>query len=243
MLSRNEVKYIQSLCHKKQRQQEGVFIAEGPKIIKEILLSDYRIIKIYAIQAEAEHYSTSHSNVVAITENELKNISVLQTPNKVLALVEQKKEEEQIDLHNQWTLMLDDIQDPGNFGTIIRIADWFGIKNIICSNGTADLYNPKVIQSTMGSFTHVNIFYKDLKSFLQNNVIAVYGAVLNGTNIFSVNKNKEGIVLIGNEGKGINKELQQFINQPVTIPKIGNAESLNAAIATGIIISQLLSIG
>ena len=160
-----------------------------------------------------------------------------------MALVEQKKEEEQIDLHNQWTLMLDDIQDPGNFGTIIRIADWFGIKNIICSNGTADLYNPKVIQSTMGSFTHVNIFYKDLKSFLQNNVIAVYGAVLNGTNIFSVNKNKEGIVLIGNEGKGINKELQQFINQPVTIPKIGNAESLNAAIATGIIISQLLSIG
>ncbi len=243
MLSRNEVKYIQSLCHKKQRQQEGIFIAEGPKIIEEILLSNYRIIKIYAIEGEAEYYSASHSNVVAITENELKNISVLQTPNKVLALVEQKKEEKQFDLHNQWTLMLDDIQDPGNFGTIIRIADWFGIKNIICSNGTADLYNPKVIQSTMGSFTHVNIFYKDLRSFLQNNVITVYGAVLNGTNIFSVNKNTEGVVLIGNEGKGINKELQQFINQPVTIPKIGNAESLNAAIATGIIISQLLNIG
>lgn len=240
MLSKNDAKYIQSLQHKKGRKEERAFIAEGVKLVDELLLSTFSVKKIFATPEWIAKNKVTYANIVEVNEQELKRISLLQTPHRVLAIVEQKNQSPQISLKGQFTLLLDGIQDPGNLGTIIRIADWFGIKNIICSNDTAELYNPKVIQSTMGSFLRVNIVYKDVLPWLETVPVPVYGAVLNGKSINDAVPVKEGILIIGNEGNGIKKELLPFIQQPVTIPKSGGAESLNAAIATGIIVSHLL---
>ena len=240
MLSKNELKYIQSLCHKKFRQEEGLFIAEGVKLADELLHSDYTIKKIYAIDAWIKGHSTDSVETIEISEQELERISALQTPNQVLAIVEQKQMITAPSFQHQWTIVLDNIQDPGNFGTIIRIADWFGIKQIICSNDTVELYNPKVIQSTMGSFIRVNIWYQQLDELLQNVQVPVLGALLSGKSIYELPKMKEGILMIGNESKGIHDSLKKLITQPVTIPKIGEAESLNAAVAMGIIVSHLI---
>lgn len=239
MLSRNEAKYIQSLYHKKTRDEEDVFIAEGVKTINEILSSDLTIKKIYALKDWID-VNKNIKDVIEITDDELKRISNFETPNKVLAIVNKKAACTIPSLQNQITLMLDGIQDPGNLGTIIRTADWFGVKNIIASNDTANVYNSKVVQSTMGSFLRVNIFYTDLIEFLSNNKIDVYGAMLNGENINSLYEITEGIVLIGNEGKGIRNDLHHFITTKITITKFGEAESLNAAVATGIILWQLV---
>jgi TrmH family RNA methyltransferase len=238
MLSRNEVKYIQSLYHKKNRNTEEVFIAEGTKLLHEILHSGFKIKKIYALK----EWLTENSNIknaVEINEDDLKKISGLETPNKVLALVYKKEPNQIPDLKNQITLVLDGIQDPGNFGTIIRTANWFGVKNIIASTDTANMYNPKVIQASMGSFTGVNIFYTDLKSFFEANKILVCGAVLDGENISTLKKINECLIIIGNEGKGIRAEIYPFLQKKMSIPKFGSAESLNAAVATGIILWKL----
>jgi TrmH family RNA methyltransferase len=169
----------------------------------------------------------------------LERISSLQTPNKVLAVVEQESPHKEPVLNNQLTLVLDGIQDPGNLGTIIRIADWFSIKQIIASGDTVELYNPKVVQSTMGSITRVEVWHKDLEFFLQSVKQPVYGALLNGKNMHSEPPVTEGLLVIGNESKGISKELVPYISHPITIPRLGGAESLNAAVATGIIVSHL----
>jgi TrmH family RNA methyltransferase len=238
MLTRNEVKYIQSLYHKKNRVASGVFIVEGVKLVNELLLSDFKIRKIYAVKEWIAMHS-ANEHVTEVSEAELKKISGFDTPNKVLAVVEERAPVAMPDLKNKITLVLDGIQDPGNLGTIIRTADWFGIDNIIASNDTADIYNPKVVQSTMGSITRINIFYTDLKIFLSLNNITVYGALLNGENIASFKKTQEGLLLIGNEGKGIRPDIQSFIHQKIYIPALGGAESLNAAVATGIILWKL----
>lgn len=238
MLSRNEVKYIQSLYHKKNRNNEDIFIAEGAKIVHEILHSDFKIKKIYALK-EWLAKNTDVKNAIEITEDELKKISNLETPNKVLAVVCKKESNQIPELKNEITLLLDGIQNPGNLGTIIRTANWFGVKNIIASNDTADVYNPKVIQSSMGAFTGVNIFYTDLKSFLSNNKILVCAAVLDGENIGTIKNLKECLVIIGNEGKGVREEIFPFIQKKISIPKFANAESLNAAVAAGIILWKL----
>lgn len=240
MISRNDIKYIQSLCHKKFRQQEDLFIAEGPKVVDELLQSDYWVKNIYATRDWIAQNTEKKMAAIEITDIELGRISALQTPHQVLAVVE-RKQPAVVQFNNQWTLMLDAIQDPGNLGTIIRIADWFGIKNIICSEDTAELYNPKVIQSTMGSFVRVNLSYQPLSEVLEKANVPVYGAVLNGENVYTSGKQQEGILIIGNEGKGMRKELLPFVTHPVTIPRMGGAESLNAGVATGIIISYLLA--
>jgi rRNA methylases len=240
MLSKNDAKYIQSLQYKKSRNEEGVFIAEGVKLVNEIIQSGWGVKKIFATHEWIAENKAGNVQVAEVSEQELKKISLLQTPNQVLALVEQKKQTGHIHLKNRFTLVLDGIQDPGNLGTIIRIADWFGIEAIVCSNDTAELYNPKVIQSTMGSFLRVDIVYEDLLPLFKNLTVPVFGAVLNGKNINETASVKEGVLMIGNEGNGIKKELLPFIQQPVTIPKLGGAESLNAAVATGIIVSHLL---
>lgn len=238
MLSRNEVKYIQSLYHKKNRNNEDVFIAEGAKIVHEILHSDFKIKNIYALK-EWLSQNNNVENAIEINEDELKRISNLETPGKVLAVVYKRELNQIPDLKNKITLVLDGIQDPGNLGTIIRTANWFGVKNIIASNDTADMYNPKVIQASMGAFTDVNIFYTDLKSFLSVNKILVCGAVLEGENISATKNLNECLVIIGNEGKGIRAEIFPFIQKKISIPKFGNAESLNAAVAAGIILWKL----
>jgi TrmH family RNA methyltransferase len=238
MLSKNEIKYIQSLCHKKLRQSEGLFIAEGPKLVGELLKSDYRIKKIYAVEDWMQKHKPS-IEAITVTGTELEKISSLQAPNQVLAVAEQKQMQSDPVLDHQLTLVLDGIQDPGNLGTIIRIADWFGITQVIASEDTAELYNPKVIQSTMGSFIRVQLWYRSLPEMLQRTRIPVFGALLNGKPMHGEAPVTEGILLIGNEAKGISLELLPFITHPVTIPRLGGAESLNAAVATGILVSHL----
>lgn len=238
MLSKNELKYIQSLCQKKQRQEERLFLVEGAKLVEELLQSGLNVRKIYALPVWAEKYSQL-SQLTVITEEELEKISNLQTPNQVLALVEQPETTSEPLLANQLTLVLDNIQDPGNLGTIIRIADWFGIHQIVASMDTVELYNPKVIQSTMGSYARVQVWYRPLAGFLSTVSLPVYGALLNGQNMYEIAPLKEGILLIGNESKGIHADLLPFVSHPVTIPRIGGAESLNAAVAAGIIVSHL----
>jgi TrmH family RNA methyltransferase len=238
MLSRSESKYIQTLSHKKQRDAEGLFVVEGPKLAEEVLNSHFNINKVYALQSWA-NTNKIVENIVIVDEDELQKISNLQTANEVLMLVEMPEETNLLKFENTITLALDGIQDPGNFGTIIRIADWFGIKQIICSEDCVELYNPKVIQSTMGSFIRVNVVYTKLDECMAKTNVAVYGALLNGKDVTKIEKPAEGILIIGNESKGIREPILTHINNAISIKRIGGAESLNAAVATGIILSHL----
>ena len=240
MLSKNELKYIQTLCHKKQRQSSRLFIAEGSKLVEDILFSEYDIQKVYAMPEWLAAHQDLTIESVAISADELAKISLLQTPNQVLAIVKQKIAEPDKMDESSFTLVLDGIQDPGNMGTIIRIADWFGIKKIIASEDTVELYNPKVIQATMGSFTRVQVYYQSLEAFFKTNQLPVFGALLQGESIYQQEALSAAVLVIGNEAKGIRSSILPFINSPVTIPRIGGAESLNAAVATGIIVSHLL---
>ena len=239
MLSRNEVKYIQSLRHKKNRDEDDLFIAEGVKIVDELISADFVIKNIYAVKDWIEKNSTVE-NVIEVSDDELKRISNFETPNKVLAVVGRNKSTQIPDLENKITLLLDGIQDPGNLGTIIRTADWFGVENIIASPDTADMYNPKVVQATMGSIARINIFYTDLNAFLSTNTITVCAAVLDGENISAIDKINECILIIGNESKGVRESIQPYIQKKISIQKNGKAESLNAAVAAGIILFKLM---
>ncbi len=239
MLSKNELKYIQSLCHKKQRQESGLFLAEGPKLVEELLNSDYRIKQILA----TDQWAQAHSDIPGIEEVSdavLAKTSSLQTPNQVLAVVEQKFPANEPVIRGRLSLVLDGIQDPGNMGTIIRIADWFGVEQIIASEDTVELYNPKVIQSTMGSFMRIKLWYRPLAHFASSLDVPVFGALLTGSNLYEQRPLSEGVLIIGNESKGIRSDLLPMVTHPVTIPRIGGAESLNAAVATGILLSHLV---
>ena len=243
MLIKSKVKYIQSLGQKKFREQEGLFIAEGPKIIKELLEANADVKEVYALNEWINENKKllNKAEVTEITESELEKISQLTTPNKVVAVVKQFNPETSIITKGKTTLVLDTIQDPGNLGTIIRIADWFGIEQVVCSNDCADVYNSKVVQATVGSIARVNFFYTDLPAWLnQQKEIKIYAAMLEGKDVTKMNPLKEGIIIIGNESKGIHEELLQFVNERITIPKKGKAESLNAAVATGIILSHIV---
>jgi TrmH family RNA methyltransferase len=239
MISKNEIKYIQSLFQKKTRDKEGIFIAEGTKLVNELLKSNIVVRKIYATKEWITEHK-QHQDAIEVLPEELKKIGIQATPNQVLAVVEKKELTPEPLLKNKISLVLDGIQDPGNMGTIIRISDWFGIDQIIASIDTVDVYNPKVIQSTMGSIIRVNVWYKDLTMWLNKLDTPVYGALLNGANIYDVNPISEGLLIIGNESKGIRENILPFIQHAVTIPKQGNAESLNAAVAAGIILSHLI---
>ncbi len=247
MLSKTIVKYIQSLAHKKVRDGDGVFMAEGTKVVKELLISGrFNCNMICALPGWFNLHvnilkNFSKEDLLEITEFELQKISLLQTPNNVVAVF-YKKDEEEIILKNNISLMLDGLQDPGNMGTIIRTADWFGIKNIICSKDCVDCYNPKVVQATMGSLARVNIIYTQLEDLLEKNKdVKMYATALTGENIFT-KQIKEGIILVGNEGKGVSEKLLSLADFQISIPKIGEAESLNAAVATGIILAQITSL-
>jgi RNA methyltransferase, TrmH family len=241
MLSKKEIKDIQSLSHKKFRDELNLFIAEGPKIVGELIeLIPQQIEKVYAVKEwiESNQPLNKKLNVIEVNDVELERLSHLQTPNRVVAVI--SKLSFQKPGASSFTLYLDAIQDPGNFGTILRIADWFAIKNIVCSTGCADLYNSKVVQSTMASIARVNVYYDEKEEWLQEQTVPMYAATLNGTSLNEVSKTEKGILIIGNESKGIRKEFLQHATEQITIPKKGNAESLNAAVATGIILSHLL---
>ncbi len=246
MLTKKIVKYIQSLSHKKFRDEEGAFVAEGPKVVSEFLASKKFSCKMicaekdWLFENEILLKNISPGNIFEIDEHWLQRISFLKTPNKLLAVFDKTSSSEEPVLQNKISLMLDDIQDPGNLGTIIRNADWFGIENIICSENCVDCYNPKVVQSTMGSLLRVNILYTELISFIEKNIsINLYAAALSGTSIFEIGKIKEGIILIGNESKGIHEDILKLAAKRITIPCFGHAESLNAAVASGIILGQI----
>lgn len=241
MLTKNKIKYIQSLFQKKQRDEEKLFIAEGPKLAKELLNSNFQLEHIYATATWFETNTQVKVPATEISDTELSRISNLTNPNEVVVVVHQPAPKSEPVLQAQLIIVLDGIQDPGNMGTIIRTADWFGIGQIVCSNDSVEIYNPKVVQATMGSIARVNCWYKDLASWNIDRSIPVYGALLEGKNIYSCKKAKEGLLVIGNEGKGIREAFISKITHPVTIPGRGGAESLNAAVATGIIAGCLLN--
>ena len=239
MLSKNEAKYIQSLFHKKQRDALNLFIVEGVKGVDELLKSSIQVQKIYALD-NWEHPNMNKAPLVRISESALHQISLLQTPNKVLAIASQPEMVLKAPLKGQWTLALDGIKDPGNMGTLIRIADWFGIRQIVASADSVEVFNPKVIQSTMGSFARVSVAYTSLVEYLSKSELPVLGALLNGNSVYQQPALSEGVLLIGNESNGISENLLPLVNIPVSIPRIGGAESLNAGVAGGILLSHLL---
>jgi len=243
MVSKSQLKYIQSLGQKKYRDDAGVFVAEGPKLVKELIQSkNVELTEIFALNEwVGDNKDLLKSvNVTPIDEKELERISQLKTPNKVLAIVK-KFEANEPAIKEKISLVLDTIQDPGNLGTIIRIADWFGISNIICSNDSADMYNSKVVQATMGSIARVNVFYTDPAVWLeQQPAVRIYAATMEGKDVTKMSAIKEGLIIIGNESTGIDKELLQLANEKISIPRKGGAESLNAAVAAGIILSHLV---
>lgn len=242
MLSKSKAKYIQSLGHKKFRDEEALFVAEGDKVVSEILNEVPASVKeIFAVKEWINRHAHLLNKVSfsEITPEELGRISQLTTPNQVLAVVKEIPRREPFPASGKITLVLDGIQDPGNLGTIIRIADWFGIDQVVCSQLSADIYNPKVVQATMGSFARMPVFYTDIEEWLKKQHTHIYAATLDGENILSMTPLREGIILIGNESKGISENLLQVANVRITIPRVGKAESLNAAVATGIILSHL----
>lgn len=237
MLTKAQVKYIQSLGHKKLRDSEQAFVAEGPKLINELLSApNVQLRAMYAVDEFADEHPHI-SNIVRIRHSELERISSLSAPNNVVGIFSMPVFDAPR-YSGAITLMLDGIQDPGNLGSIIRSADWFGVRNIICSHDCADNFNAKVVQSTMGSITRVRLEYTDLHQFLtQNKLPPLYATTLNGKNIFELGKVSEGVFIIGNESKGIHDELLQKAQHRITIPKKGAAESLNAGVATGIVLA------
>ncbi len=245
MVSKSNTKYIQSLHLKKFREIENCFIAEGSKVVLELLQCSKLVCRhVYGLEDwlhQQEPFIRKFYNgpMEIVLPHELEKISALQTPAQVLAVFE-KSIVKPVQPVGKFTLVLDDIQDPGNMGTIIRNADWFGVEHIICSLHCADIYNPKVVQSTMGSLGRVNIFYTDLQDWLQkNNSMKKYAAALNGKAVSHLKGLKEGLLIIGNESKGISTALLETADEKITIPRSGHAESLNAAVATGIILSHI----
>jgi TrmH family RNA methyltransferase len=237
MVTKSELKYIQSLSDKKVRLETGCFIAEGVKLVGEMIAAGYPLKAVYALDSwESLDPSIEVNRIEAF---ELEKMSLLQTPNQVLAVAVMPQNKEVLNLAGPLTIVLDGIQDPGNMGTIIRSADWFGITQIVASEDTVDVYNPKVIGATMGSFMRVTVVYKNLEEWIPSVKLPVYGALLEGENVFTTKTPNGGLLVIGSEGKGIRENIIDFITHPVTIPKIGDAESLNAGVAAGIIVAQL----
>jgi TrmH family RNA methyltransferase len=246
MASKSTISFLRSLQQKKFRNEEGLFIVEGPKMVSEVLKSDFKVKQLYATSNWTPDQHTSLPLEI-VSEAEMERVSGLQTPNKVLAVVEMPMIEGPVNtLSKGLHLLLDQIQDPGNLGTIIRIADWFGISSVICSPDTADVFNPKVIQASMGSVFNVKVHYTSLADVLIKNAAGnkwpVYVTLLSGENIYNADFAESSFVILGNESRGVNPVLNSFITQGIHIPRPSNkpskAESLNVAVAAGIVCSE-----
>lgn len=244
MLTKAQNKYIRSLTQQKFRDEYKVFIAEGEKIALEWLSSAANVKMIIATAAWAQRHSAviakhTEAEVYIVKEHELEPLSALQTANHVL-LVVPFTEKKQVPVINEWCLALDEIQDPGNMGTIIRIADWFGIRYIVCSPGCVDVYNPKVVQSAMGGHLRVNLYACELLPFLRGTELPKFAATLEGENVYNIKRQNAGVLIIGNESKGISEKVLSAATRKVTIPRRGGAESLNAGVSAGILCALLL---
>jgi len=243
MLSKSQISLLKSLQLKKSRAENGVFLVEGYKSVSEFINSSYHVETVFYSPSFASKLPkiSNKINFQEISAPDLEKISSLKTPQEVIGLVKIPKTVtlEHSLLRQKFSLVLDGVQDPGNMGTIIRTADWFGIEHIICSEDTVDVYNPKVVQATMGSLARVNVHYTQLTDVINRLKLPVFGALLNGQNIYNTNFGTEGLVIMGNEGNGIRPQLQQLITAAVTIPRVGKAESLNVAMATTIFCSEI----
>lgn len=254
MISKAQINFIKTLQQRKVRQKESLFLVEGAKMLDELLTSDFEIDQLILTENAAEHYSILCPNVFKkiateiVNENQLSTLSSLQNVSFGLAVVKIKNQILNPSIlfeqaKESLILVLDQIQDPGNLGTIIRLADWFGITQIVGSSNTVDCFNTKTIQATMGSVFRTPVFYANLEELFNNNLepISVFGATLNGTSIYNHPLSSAGFIVLGNESKGISPEVLKFVTQQIKIPSFGKAESLNVAIATGIICSEFKS--
>jgi TrmH family RNA methyltransferase len=243
MITKNQIKYINSLQQKKFRLEHHSFVVEGAKSVVELLKSDFEIEQLFATKTFLEEQELLLQNLSVepflVESNELEKVGSFSSNNAVLAVVRTKENNELLVHQAEFMLILDDIRDPGNLGTIIRIADWYGVTKIICSPSTVDFYNPKVINATMGSFTRVALFYTDLETFIKEQRVNIYGTLLDGENIHEASFDNSGLIVIGNEANGISEEVTNLITHKITIPRFGGAESLNAGIATAVVLDNI----
>jgi TrmH family RNA methyltransferase len=240
MLSKADIKYIKSLQIKKYRKHEQRFTVEGAKSVQELLNSDFTV---HQVIGTAEFLSNIRpgegTELIEVSEKILEGLGEFQSNNTVVAVAGMKTNRSFQLEAREFGLVLDDIRDPGNLGTIIRTADWYGINHIIASEETADFYNPKVISATMGSFTRMNIFYTSLPEYLSNTKAKVFGAFLDGKDVHGITFDAGGLIVIGNESRGISPDVERCVTDRITIPRVGKAESLNAAIATAVICDNI----
>lgn len=251
MVVKSQVKLIKSLQQKKYRNEHGLFVVEGIKLVRELMDSDFKIYGIFT--TDMSLFGTNHSGVEQVNENELRKMSGLKTPNTAVGVFEipkagnlfgQKGGQE----FSDWILALDDVRDPGNLGAIIRLCDWFGIQQLVCSQTTVDCYNPKTLQATMGSIARVQVGYTDLEDFLGNNELPVrqaglpvFGAFMEGEKVYRTQLPEMGILVMGNEANGISPEVEALISEKISIPQFGepSTESLNVATATAILLNEI----
>ena len=239
MITKSKIKYIRGLSLKKNRIKEQCFIVEGTKSLYELLDSSFEVVELFALKDWINDNKEVSEKIQTVSFKELERISNLKSPNKVLAVVKMK-EQKIIQQKSAVTLVLDDINDPGNLGTIIRMCDWFGVKQIICSENTVDIYNPKVVQATMGSLFRVNIVYTNLSTYLTKVTTLIYGAYMDGENIKNINVERNSHLVMGNEANGISSEVSKFLTDRVAIKNIGGiTESLNVAVATSILLHEI----
>lgn len=240
MLSKATIKYIKSLQVKKYRKQEQCFAIEGAKSVEELLASDFEVLTLVGTAEFLGNLRIpTRGEVYEVSQKTLETLGEFQTNRSAIAVARIKSNTPLQVGAGEYGLVLDEIRDPGNLGTIVRTADWYGIRKIIASPGTADFYNPKVVTSTMGSFTRVNVYYTDLEEFLRSSGLPAYGAFLAGEDVHATNFAPGGLIVIGSESHGISESLQPLISTRVTIPRYGHAESLNAAIATAVICDNM----
>ena len=236
MFSKSQIKLITSLAQKKYRNKHKLFLAEGYKVISELLDSS---LNLHALYTTEDIFDAESEKTFFVNEADLKKISQLKTPQKALGVF-LIPEEEQVETSGL-TVALDGIRDPGNLGTIIRLCDWFGVERLICSLDTVDCYNPKVVQATMGSIARIKVSYLDLPTYLKNQTLSIFGAFMEGSNIYTEDLPASGILILGNEANGISGEIETLINKKITIPRFGKfqeTESLNVAAATSILLSE-----
>jgi len=243
--TKNQAKIIKSLREKKYRMELGLFLVEGEKSVLELISSSF---EIDFLLVTSEFFNKFESKIrdrsipyEIVSQNEIEKVGTLETNDSAIAIVKQKINSAPEIKNNEIILALDEIKDPGNLGTIIRIADWYGIKNIIASKETVDFYNPKVITATKGSFSRINIFYTDLNHFLSKTDLPILGSFLDGENIHKTKFPISGILIMGNESSGISKEIEKLVTKKITIPAYGKAESLNVAIATAVILDNWMN--
>ncbi len=250
MLSKNRIKEVTALHNKKFRNLENVFIVEGEKVVGDLLLSGWKVLTIFATPDYINRNRLSGDiSCEVCTEDEMSKISALTSASPVLAVVEMPPTDIEVNMENGLKLVLDNIKDPGNLGALCRIADWFGIDEIICSNDSVDCFNPKVVQSSMGSLFHLKVVYTDLEKLFEDNLkqqkLPVYGTLMDGENIFNAELSQSGFIVLGNESNGVSLAIEKFITNALTIPlytnsKNGQPDSLNVSVAAGIVCAQFI---